>query len=704
MSRDRTGVGAERQEDNRVSRRIERTRRLLITGAVLRALLLGAGCGLAIIAISVLVDMVAGLPRGLRTTVLPIAIVAAVATAGATLWRHRHAFALRRVARWVEECEPSLGFALLAALDRDLPFDVRSPLEARIDAVRWEPMAGRRVRRALVGPFALVGILAALLMLVPSTSRARMTTPTRGDIIDVAPTRGADEVDPLSPIVVTVTPPAYAGRSTLTLENPVTIGGLAGSVVTLRGRSAALPPAVTLDATALPVAAAGAREWSTQFPMPQRPGALRLSHRTSGRVLVLEPVIDSVPLVTLDRPATDTVLLAGRGEVAFTATLRDDIGIAAAGLEYIVSSGSGESFTFRSGTLASVAGANRRVISFATRVSLDALALEPGDIVHFRVFARDGNTVSGPSTGFSETRAIRIARSDERDSVAVDAAPPAEADGSLVSQRMLIILTEALQARRARLTRAELVSESRRLAADQKKLRRTVGDIIFTRLGTEPDTEHVHGPGETHEEGDRTPAELLRAAERANRAGSRSEPLDFHGDESPVVAINRPLLEAYNHMWDASRELDVAEPGRALPPMRAALAAIQRARQAERIYLRGRVAPVIVDVTAARLQGKDTGAASRRSPRAPLERERDLARFAGAVERLGVAPDQSVDSLLLLRVELLADHPLAARSLGEAIDLLRRGGDATPALAAARRALLGEPVVAPGLGRWSGGW
>jgi hypothetical protein len=201
-----------------------------------------------------------------------------------------------------------------------------------------------------------------------------------------------------------------------------------------------------------------------------------------------------------------------------------------------------------------------------------------------------------------------------------------------------------------------------------------------------------------------TPAELLRAAEQANRAGTRSDPLDFHGDESPVVAINRPLLEAYNHMWDASRELDIGEPARALPPMRAALAAIQRARHAERIYLRGRAAPVIVDVTAARLQGKDTGNASRRSPRAPLERRRDLERFTRAVDLLGNAPQAGIDSLMLLRVELLADRPAAAGPLAESIELLRSGREATSALARARRALLGDPVTVPGLGRWSGGW
>ena len=685
------------------ARRVERTRRMLVAGAAFRAILLGAAGALAIVAAAVLVDVASGVPRRFRELVVPIAILAGLATTVVLLYGHRRILSTRRVARWIEERHPELGFALLTALDRETPDDARQELERPVAAVHWEAMVGQRIRSALAAPAALVGVLGALILSTPASSRARVTAPTPGDILESRRPADDDAVDPLSPLVVTIEPPPYTRRPGVTIENPLSIAGLAGSTVTLGGRASAVLPAVTIDSS-FPSVTMHRGRWSAAFRMPRQPTVVRLRHHAAQRMLVLEPVADSAPVIALQRPAADTVFIEPMGIIAFEAAVRDDIGIAAAGIEYIVSSGSGESFTFRSGTLGPVGGNGRTSIDMTTRVSLDSLHLAPGDVVHFRVFARDNNTVSGPSTGFSETRAIRIARPDERDSVAVDAAPPAEVDGSLVSQRMLIILTEALQARRARLARAELVGESRRIAADQKRLRRSVGDIIFTRLGSEPDVEHVHGPGDAHEAGDLTPAELLRAAERANRSGSRSDPLDFHGDESPVVAINRPLLEAYNHMWDASRELDVGEPGRALPPMRAALAAIQRARQAERIYLRGRAAPIIVDVADVRLQGKDTGSESHRSSRAPLERQRDLDRFGRAIAMLGTATGAGVDSLLLLRVELLATHPVAARTLGEAIDELRAGRDATGALARARRSLLGEPALAPGLGRWSGGW
>jgi hypothetical protein len=326
--------------------------------------------------------------------------------------------------------------------------------------------------------------------------------------------------------------------------------------------------------------------------------------------------------------------------------------------------------------------------------------LKAGDVIHVRAVAVDGNDVSGPGKGTSETRTIRIARTGEYDSVAVEGAPPPDAERSVLSQRMLIILAEELEVKRRRLERSALTAESRRIGADQTRLRRQVGEIIFARLGDQPEGEHAHG--DELPEGKLSPDELLRAAEQATGAGA-GEALDFAEGESPVVAINRPLLEAYNAMWDASRELDIGEPARALPHMRAALAAIQRARRAERIYLRGRPAAVVVDLTRVRLQGQGPVTPA---PRRPRSRQADptqerAERFALAVAMLDSNSAAAVDSLLLLRVESLGDAPQTAEVLGAAIEALRSGRDATEALLRTRRALLGVPVVVDSLGAWS---
>jgi hypothetical protein len=425
-----------------------------------------------------------------------------------------------------------------------------------------------------------------------------------------------------------------------------------------------------------------------------------------------------------------------RGAISLSAEAHDDIGLVNGGFEYIVSSGEGESFKFRSGTLGARSFGGATGGALGASLSLDQLALKPGDLVHLRAVARDGNTITGPGVGASETRVVRVARSGEYDSVAVEGAPPPEADKSLISQRMLILLTEALEKRRPRLARETTLSESRSIGRDQTRLRRRVGDIIFQRLGDDPTGEHGHGPDEeladtaslrgdsvardssrraavragrsardvaAADSADSARAALLRAASAATGRGE--EILDFEGDETPVVAINRPLLEAYNAMWEASRELDQGETGRALPPMRRALEAIQRARQAERIYLRGKAPAVVVDLARVRLTGKETGSPSARVARGPADpaAARRAERLTAAIEMASRTPAAAIDSLVLLRIESLDVAPSLAAAVADAIEALRGGIDATALLARARRVAEGG-VRRGAVGAWSGAW
>jgi hypothetical protein len=437
---------------------------------------------------------------------------------------------------------------------------------------------------------------------------------------------------------------------------------------------------------------------------------LRLHDGARQRLFVLEPRADSLPAVVLTVPARDTVLRVPDGTLAVGATATDDLGLASAAFEYIVSSGEGESFTFRSGRVGAVSPGGARRQALRAALVLDSLALKAGDIVHLRAVARDRNPAAERAMGASETRTLRVARAGEYDSLAVEGAPPPDADKSVLSQRMLLMLTEALEKRRPRIPKATLVAESRRIAVDQARLRRQVSDIVFSRLGGDPSGEHEHFAGDGHGHPDSvstkalTPEELLAAASRATGTGQPAA-LDFAEGESPVVAVNKPLLEAYNHMWDAGRALDVGEPARAIPPMRLALAAIQRARTAERIYLRGRAPAVVVDVAKVRLQGKDTaGVLAPRSARVPLDPT--AARRAGRLTRaLALASRDAgaaVDSLSLLRVELLGEDAALATALAGAIDALRAGRDPAAAVARARAALAGERVTRDSLGRWSG--
>jgi len=713
--------------------RVARTRRVLAIAVAVRALLWATTTALGTAALAALAShRLSGVtPAAGRVA----AATAAIAVLAVLLepWRR---LSVSRVALWIEERVPDLEYALVSAVDpRYATGAAASRLERAIDRATWDAITRRAVSRAMGWPLVGVALAAAVLFgarrLAPATGAAASGP---GVTATTASPRTAPE--PFARLTATVRAPAYAGGRTVHIESPASIAALAGSSILLEAPGTGEGVSAELGEATLPVRRAG-DAWRVALTLGSRPSLVRLRHASGERLVALEPRVDSVPTVRLMLPARDTVLRLAQGVVPLAAEVHDDVGLVSGAFEYIVSSGEGESFQFRSGTVGARQFGGAGSGSLGASLTLGGLALRPGDIVHLRAVARDANTVSGPGVGASETRVVRIARAGEYDSVAVEGAPPPEADKSMISQRMLILLTEALDRRRPRLAREMLLAESRGIARDQTRLRKRVGDIIFARLGDNPTGEHEHDPGEepaatalvtpsdsaardstrraaaragqlaaamaAADSADSARAALLRAASAATGGGA--EILDFEGDETPVVAINRPLLEAYNAMWEASRELDQGETERALPPMRRALAAIQRARQAERIYLRGKAPTVVVDLARIRLTGKEAGAPGTRAPRPPVDpaAARRADRLAAAIALASQAPAAAIDSLVLLRVEVLDDAPPLAAALGQAVDAMRRGRDATSLLARARRIADGS-VRGGGLGAWSGVW
>jgi hypothetical protein len=672
--------------------RVRAVRLILAAGAGAEALAWGAVTALSLLIGAAAVDELSPLALSTRSILLGVAIFAALAVIASLAWRDRHVASLRRVALWIEEHEPGLEYRLVTSVETgDERFVTRDSVG------RWTGTASRRAVRVVLTPMIVLIAAAIVMVLLPRGAVARVSTPHAGDALDRTGRR-APGASRLSPLVARVAAPSYTGEALVTMDEPTDVHALIGSVVTLTGRG--VPDGIIgVVGTDTITAAADGDRWRMTVPVTARAAAVTIVDRGFTRIVAIEPVVDAPPTVTLDSPAHDSVLHAPRGRIALAANVSDDFGIASAAFELIVSSGDGENFTFRSTTVGAVHPSARQTTIRAT-LSLDSLELKPGDIVHVRAVARDGNTVSGPGIGTSETRAIRIARADEYDSVSVDAAPPGDAEKSAISERMLIVLAEALERNRPKLAHDSVVNESRSIGADQKKLRRAVGEIVFTRLGGDPSGEE-HG-------GDESPARAATLAEMLARADSATnasiDPTDFGGGESPVIAVNKPLLEAYNAMWDASNALEIGDPSRALPHMRAALAAMERARQADRLYLRGRPPQVVIDLARVRLTGKDKGAPSVRTPLAPI----DSARQAVAVRLLRIVdlsagrPAAAADSLLVLRIDVVGDQPRLASILAAAADAIRRGRSAAAndALVRARRALAGTPVAVDSLGKW----
>jgi uncharacterized protein DUF4175 len=666
----------------------------IVAAIVTRALLAGGAAWTTALLGVAIADAVHPLSLTTRLATRFIAVAAGVSVTLAFLWRDRQARSLDHIALWLEERVPALDYALVTQLELERQGRSTSVLTTW---PQWRDIVAVRALRALVVPVVIAIAALAATALLPGGSVARVRAPRVGDALLHAPS-ASPTASRLTPLVATIQPPAYSGLARAVLDDPSTLAGLAGSEVILEGRAGGSGITARLGDAALGLTSGS--NWSVRFRMPARASVVTLRDRSHERLIALEPRVDAPPVVVLSSPTRDSVLRRPTGTVTLAAHATDDFGLASANFEVILSSGEGESFTFRTLTLGSV----RPVAdssSIGGTLALETLGLKPGDLLHIRAVARDRNDVTGPGFGASETRTLRIARAGEYDSVAVESASAPPEEQSVVSQRMLIMLTEALERRRPKLARATVLDEASHISTDQKRLRRTVAEVIFSRLG-EPSGEETK-EDEAHER--LTPDELLKRADEATDRLSGTGALDFEGGETPVVAVNRPLLEAYRAMWDATMALDQGEPGRALPPMRVALAAIERARQAERIYLRGRPPAAVVDIEKVRLAARETVTPAPRAPRASLDsaRARLARRFANAVSVLSTRPAAAVDSLLLLRIDALDVEPRFATALNDLVSVLRRGQSAqVPRLSAlARRSLDGAPRVRDSLGTWS---
>ena len=653
--------------------KVRRARRILAVAALTQALTWGIAFALATLATISFASFALLRPRNDSEIDIGIAVLIGAVIASVLLWRSRHFVSTNRVALWIEERIPDLHYSLITAVEQpNSPF--AEGIEQTIARHNLGGATLTAVRRGLLGASAALIVAMLLLYVSPSTAFGRAGVLSRFGRLGVSPTVAA--ANRLGDITAVVTPPPYTGEHSTTLNDPSSIAALTSSRIDIRGEGAASGLVASL---ASPVNVSGADGgWALSVLMPAKPAALTLRDRNYERVIVLAPRTDAPPTVVLSSPVRDTTLRAPRLIVKLDAAATDDIGLAQGYFEYLITTGSGEIFSARTITTPVVRFEGSRTGRLSAALDLATLKLAEGDVVSMRAIVQDGNTVSGPSIATSDTRTIRIARASEYDSLSIDAAAPPPLDSSAISQRMLIAMAETLVREQPKLTRPEVVRRSTQIGDLEDRIRRRVHELL-SGSEEESTTEQPGGAPPTVEE-----------------------------MEAPEVATgtkNPDLVTAYNALWQAVRSLQIAEPAPALPPMRAALVALDRARVANRLYLRGAPPRIIVDLNRVRLSGTEKGSSSTRTPRsfADSVRVRLTARFAAVLELIEKDPARAMTELALMRVEALKAAPAFAAALGEAADAIRAGRDATLPLIRARRALNGAPESAPGLPAWSGG-
>lgn len=628
---------------------------------------------------------------------------------------------------------------------------------------------------------ALGGALIALLAMVALTTSGGPTTvwAAWGGSVGLQPGAGPTpssapdgRPEPLAGLTVRVVPPGYTGLSAMDAPLDGVVTAIAGSRVELSGTGGGPGLDVALvrgegDRMSLPLRRESAR-WASGWTLEAGDrGVVLTDDEGRERVVPLSALDDPPPTVELVEPERDFVLATGTGAIDFHARATDPLGLADFQLTWVHTRGSGESFDFREGT-ASWTSRERTTDGVEGQLVLNLADLElgPGDVLHLRAVATDRNDVTGPGTGVSETRQIRIIR--EGDEMSVDALVgfPLELDQRpVLSQRMILLMTEELLERAPELTPSAFRAEAEAIGDEQARLRAQVADQIYSRAtgametvdthlgheGLSPVAEadaHAHEPppapepsgsrygvasvfDPTSEEPSEREAEPIPPdpTENPDPAGTQIGSYEVGGagalptgfgelddlghdhDSDPVLSVNRPLLAIHDAMWASEGELRVIDPAASLPHQRLALERLQALRDSERVFPRGQVTVPPVDVEAARGTGELDEADP--SPRSAWSGEREAARWLGRLEEvlgdLANGAPTLQGTLERLAVELVADptvDPAVVAPVASAAERLRADdihGARADLLEA--RALLdprGERVASEAASSWPG--
>jgi hypothetical protein len=347
-------------------------------------------------------------------------------------------------------------------------------------------------------------------------------------------------------------------------------------------------------------------------------------------------------------------------------------------LRYTRMSGSGESFEFAEGLVPVQIHRDSTTRWTATATwSLAAIGLEDGDSLVYRAMARDSN----PAADWVPSESFTIDVGQRLEFAGAGFAVPDEDRRYAVSQQMVIMKTERLQAERGKHTADEWAEQTRLLAIEQRMVR---SEVVFLSGGEVEDEVEEAAHSDELQEG------------RLENAG-RAE-----------------MLRAINEMSRAEARLNAGDTVEALVFERAALTALQRAFDRRRYFLRTMPERARIDASR-RLSGdrKDAQSFTRQSvpdPPDAVAAERalmvDLVSLAGTSQ--AVAPPALLARLALFHGADAAWRATIARlaSAGSPEERRAAAAAAMNLLAASARTRL-APSTAPEPGRtgeWQGWW
>ena len=541
----------------RLDARLADEARALVADSVTRSALVGALAGAVLAA-------AAGVTGQGATIRFLAAVAPTVAAALVGYWRGRGRWTRAAAADALERRHPADNLVVTAeALTRT----GSHPWQAVVSAAAWsriERLPPLSMRAAWTRA-AVAVVLATAAAMMPWPARA-VGTGAGSDRSDGAVSAG-DAL--LTSFSVVVSPPPYLGGESAEHRDATAVEVVAGGRVEVRAGTTAATVRLARDGAAPLVAAADQGIAAATLPEPPD-GTWVISAGpaepgSGARLLTVRIVADAPPLVRIVEPGRDRRLARPLADLPVAIEARDDHGLRDLGLRVTTVSGGGENLTFADRDVAArVSRAAPGAWTASAIVPLAALDLADGDLVVYRAVAADGR----PGAPAIESDAFIVEVGPLR--AASDAAGGGEdvdpEQRQAISQQMVIVKTERLDARGAGLPPDVRLAEAQGLAVEQRMVR---AEFVFLMGGDVQDeieeAAHAHDlvEGRLANQGQ---AALLAAT----RAMSRAEARLTAGDTAAALVAERDALRFLQQAFDRRRYLlrPVAERARIDPSRR----------------------------------------------------------------------------------------------------------------------------------------
>jgi hypothetical protein len=301
----------------------------------------------------------------------------------------------------------------------------------------------------------------------------------------------------------------------------------------------------------------------------------------------------------------------------------------------------------------------------------------------------------------SESLVFEVASPKPPASMTIGELRPEDLQRYLLSERIILEHTLALEAERATLPRDSLLARATELAGEQREFKESFSQFI-----------EIHGPGDhdhdapaplgdarAYEQAERRAAEEASAAETDpnakgrevhERAAEAATEAHVHGTDEGGTAPPTPVRElglAVRAMWDAEGALGIGETADAIPHEKLAIDHLKRAQRAVRYFPRVKVTTKPIDLKRryagelADIKSRVERLARRELPPAERAARDGLAALYGEMQAAAALDPDRPDTEASARAEGVGDR---AASVGAGLLRLESGYEPALVSVAAR--------------------